>query len=102
MSSTASPASWSTYPVDPAASAAAAAGETGSARILGKDDFLRLLVAQLQHQDPLNPVESQEYISQLATFSSLEQLIAIRASIEKLAASPIFENEPAAEPASAA
>ncbi|GEM_PF-4488276 len=102
MGSMASPASWSTYPVDPAAAAAAAAGETGSARILGKDDFLRLLVTQLQHQDPLNPVESQEYISQLATFSSLEQLIAIRTSIEKLAASPIFENEPAAEPASAA
>lgn len=99
MSSVAMPASWSAYPVDRAASAA---GETGSARTLGKDDFLRLLVTQLQHQDPLNPVESQEYISQLATFSSLEQLIAIRASIEKLAASPIFENEPAAEPASAA
>lgn len=102
MSSVALPLSWNAHAVDPAASAAAAADETGSARILGKDDFLRLLVAQLQHQDPLNPVESQEYISQLATFSSLEQLIAIRASIEKLAASPIFENEPSAEPATAA
>ncbi len=96
MSTVIAPATWNTYPVDTAASAAAAPGDTGSARILGKDDFLRLLVAQLQHQDPLNPVESQEYISQLATFSSLEQLIAIRTGIETMAASPIFEEEPTA------
>ena len=49
--------------------------------VMGKDDFLTLLVAQLQHQDPLNPAESTEFTAQLATFSSLEQLQNIDATL---------------------
>lgn len=44
--------------------------------------FLHLLVAQLQNQDPLNPTDSTQFVSQLAQFSELEQVIAIRSDIE--------------------
>lgn len=48
---------------------------------LGKDDFLNLLVTQLKHQDPLNPMQSQEFSAQLAQFSSLEQLFGINKTL---------------------
>ncbi|MCP5119820.1 MAG: hypothetical protein GY953_54170 [bacterium] len=47
-----------------------------------KQMFLQLLVAQIKNQDPLNPADSMEYVSQMAQFSSLEQMIAIRQGVE--------------------
>ena len=44
--------------------------------------FLQLLVAQLQNQDPLNPTDSTQFVSQLAQFSELEQVMGIRSDIE--------------------
>ena len=47
-----------------------------------KQMFLQLLVAQIKNQDPLNPADSMEYVSQMAQFSSLEQMIAIHEEVE--------------------
>ena len=49
---------------------------------MGKEDFLRLLVAQLSNQDPMTPQDGAEFVAQLAQFSSLEQLISIREATE--------------------
>jgi len=66
--------------------AIAAEAERAAAREdVGQADFLELLVAQLENQDPLNPQDSAAFASQLAQFTSVEQLVAIRAGIDDLA-----------------
>ncbi|MEI2719218.1 MAG: flagellar hook capping FlgD N-terminal domain-containing protein [Gemmatimonadales bacterium] len=67
-----------TTPVTTNGTAAPKATDTSSLAgkaVLGKDDFLRILVTQLRNQDPLNPMEGTEFATQLAQFSSVEQLI---------------------------
>ena len=53
---------------------AAKVKEQAEANGLNKDEFLQLLVAQLKNQDPMSPVGSQEFMSQMAAFSTLEQV----------------------------
>lgn len=58
--------------------------QSTSNNTLGKDAFLKLLITQLQNQDPLNPMQDKEFISQMATFSQLEQSISMGESIKEL------------------
>ncbi len=59
-----------------AGNAAAAAGSagTGSGQSLGQNQFLQLLMTQLQNQDPMSPMDNTQFIAQMAQFSSLEQM----------------------------
>ncbi|MFC4598944.1 flagellar hook capping FlgD N-terminal domain-containing protein [Cohnella hongkongensis] len=51
---------------------------------LGKDEFLQILVTQLRHQDPMQPMQDKEFIAQMAQFSSLEQMVNMTKEITAL------------------
>jgi flagellar basal-body rod modification protein FlgD len=74
--------------VDSTGTAAAATSTTSTTKVgnsdLGKDDFLKLLVAQLTYQDPTNPTDNTEFVSQLATYSSLEQQMTMNDNLQSL------------------
>ena len=55
------------------AAGAAASPPTNPSSILGQNDFLKLMIAQLQAQDPLQPANTNEYVSELAQFTQVEQ-----------------------------
>ena len=49
---------------------------------MGKDDFLKLLVGQLRHQDPMNPMEDKDFMGQMAQFSQLEQMTNVASALQ--------------------
>lgn len=72
-----------------AASLADAVNKSAKGNTLDKDAFLQLLVAQMKYQDPLEPTSNTEYISQYATFSELEQMQNMSASMDLFRASAL-------------
>lgn len=57
--------------------------KNAGASSLGKDDFLKILMTQLQNQDPLNPMQDKDFVAQMATFSTLEQITNMGTSMDK-------------------
>ena len=84
MATSVSPITSSPVTADAGATAAALSGSKAPTQQM----FLQLLVAQIKNQDPLNPTDSVQFVSQLAQFSELEQVIAIRGDLDAQMAAP--------------
>jgi flagellar basal-body rod modification protein FlgD len=65
-----------------AAAAPQPAKPAASDQGLGKDTFLKLLIAQVRNQDPMNPADGVQFMTQLAQFSELEQLMEMRKDLQ--------------------
>jgi flagellar basal-body rod modification protein FlgD len=82
----------------PAAEAGVPQSNADPAQIASKEAFLRLLVAQIKNQNPLNPADGVQFLTQLAQFSELEQMIGIRQELESLHATITAPAAPSGEP----
>ena len=77
------------------AAANATAAAAASTPILGQNDFLTLLMAQMQNQDPLNPTDDTAFVTQLAQFSSVEQLTNMNSTMTELLTAQAGANQTA-------
>ncbi len=77
------------------------ASNQGLEQTANKETFLKLLVAQIKNQDPLNPADGTQFLTQLAQFSQLEQLINIRGGIEDLTSQISASSSQSSEPQTA-
>lgn len=67
------------------------ANTTQKANALGYDAFLQLMIAQLKNQDPTEPLDASQYVSQLASFSGVEQAVKTNAKLDALLSSFSFQ-----------
>ena len=67
-------------------------GVDANKNVLGKDDFLKLMIMQMQHQDPLNPMDNEQMLSQMAQFSSLEQMTNLNSTMAEANDNTSFMN----------
>lgn len=70
--------------IDPVSNLGDAGTKTESSPTVDYEAFLRLLVAQMKNQDPTNPTDSAEFLSQLASFSSVEQAVQTNSKLDAL------------------
>ena len=89
-------------PLSSSSSSSPATAPASTARASATNDplaneatFLKLLVSQLQNQNPLNPVDGTQFVSQLTSYSQLEQLIGIHQNTTALANTPPAGTQPA-------
>ena len=76
-----------TTPIDsstPTSAISQSLSQATGGQVMGKDAFLKLLVAQIKHQDPLKPQDSTQFVAELAQFSSLEQTMGINERLDLL------------------
>ena len=69
-------------PADASQTSAATAITSGTDKLANEQTFLKLFVAQLQNQDPLNPQDGTQFVAQLAQFSQLEQSLQMRQDLD--------------------
>ena len=77
-----------TDPTAPTTSTTTPTSTDPTSSLTNETTFLKLLMAQVQNQDPMNPTDSTQFVGQLVQFSSLEQLLSINQGVQALDAKP--------------